>query len=110
MKKINKSFFVILLILFGTIIFSSFSKPKSCTIKGAIHSYGSEPLNYPGITTNKGKEYLIVASEQTKKELLARQGKLIQITGIIIDDKDELPPFSLKDGAIKVEAWEVVQK
>lgn len=108
MKK-NKYLFTLILIFIGTIVFSSFSKPKYCTIKGSIHSYGSDPLTYPGIITNKGKEYLIVASEQTKQELLKRQGKMIKITGIIIDDKDELPFLSLKDGAIKVESWEVIK-
>lgn len=98
----------IILLLLTTVIFSSYSKPKLHTIKGTIHSYGAAPLNYPGITTTKGKEYLVVASDKTKKELLAHQAMLIEFTGYIIDDEDERPVMSLKDGAFKIESWQVI--
>ncbi len=100
----------IILLLLATALFSSYSKPKLHTIQGTIHSYGAAPLNYPGITTTKGKEYLVVASDKTKQELLARPAVLIEFTGYIIDDEDERPVMSLKDGAFKIETWEVVAK
>ena len=99
----------IILTLLTTVLFSSYSKPKLHTIKGTIHSYGAAPLNYPGITTTKGKEYLVVASDKTKKELLEHQAMLIEFTGYIIDDEDEKPLMSLKDGAFKIESWQVIE-
>ncbi|MBR3646244.1 MAG: hypothetical protein IKN54_07470 [Lachnospiraceae bacterium] len=107
MKK-NLTIITIIATLLATFLFSSFSKPKLHTVRGTIHSYGAAPLNYPGLKTTKGKEYLIIASDKTKQELLARQAVLIEFTGYIIDDKDELPPNSLKDGAFKIETWETV--
>ena len=107
MKK-NLTITTIIVTLLATFLFSSYSKPKVKTIRGTIHSYGSAPLNYPGITTTKGKEYLVLASEQTKKELLEHQAMLIEFTGFIIDDEDEKPIQSLKDGAFKIESWQVV--
>ena len=108
MMKKNVSIITIIVTLLATVILSSYSEPKVKTIKGTIKSYGAEPMTYPGVTTTKGKEYLIVASTETKQELLARQGKLIEFTGFIINDEAELPPMSLKDGAFKIETWEVV--
>ena len=108
MMKKNLKIYTIIMTLIATLLFSSFSKPKVHTIRGTIKSYGAEPMTFPGITTTKGKEYLVVASEKTKQELLARQGVLIEFTGFIIDEKDELPPNSLKDGAFKIETWETV--
>ena len=107
MKKI--SIFTIIITLLATVILSSYSEPKVKTIRGTIKSYGAEPLTYPGVTTTKGKEYIIIASEETKQELLARQGKLIEFTGFIINDKDALPSESLKDGAFKIETWQVIE-
>ena len=107
MKK-NISIITIIITLLTTVILSSYSEPKVKTIRGTITCYGAEPMTYPGVTTTKGKEYLIIASTETKQELLARQGRLIEFTGFIIDDKENLPPLSLKDGAFKIETWEVV--
>ncbi len=108
MKK-NLTACTIIITLLATILFSSYSKPKVHTIRGTVKSYGAVPMTYPGITTTKGKEYLVVASDKTKQELLERQGVLIEFTGFVIDEKDELPPLSLKDGAFKIETWEVVK-
>ena len=107
MKK-NISIFTIIITLLATVILSSYSEPKVKTIRGTIKSYGAEPMTFPGVTTTKGKEYLIVASTETKQELLARQGVLIEFTGFIIDDEENLPPMSLKDGAFKIETWQVI--
>lgn len=107
MKK-NLAACTIIITLVATILFSSYSKPKVRTIRGTIISYGAVPMTFPGIKTTKGKEYLVVASYETKQELLERQGVLIEFTGFVIDEKDELPPLSLKDGAFKIETWETV--
>ena len=105
-KRITRFVICGLLILTASIVFTSFAK-SPVTIKGTIVCYGNEPLTYPGITTTKGKKYLVVSSDETKKELLKRQGKLIKFTGYI--DKDTSKPFALEDGSFKIETWEVVE-
>lgn len=105
-KRITRFVIFGLLILTASIVFTSFAK-SPVTIKGTIICYGNEPLTYPGITTTKGKKYLVVSSDETKKELLKRQGKLIKFTGYI--DKDNTKPFALEDGSFKIETWEVVE-
>lgn len=111
MKKNTKYLSTIIIVIISCmILLPSYSKSKLVTIKGTISSYGAEPFTYPGIKTTKGKEYLVVCSENTKQELLERQGRLIRFTGFIIDDKEELPPNALKDGVFKIETWEVVTK
>ena len=105
----NFSRFIIfsLLILSISVFFTSFAK-SPVTIKGTIVCYGNEPFTYPGITTTKGKKYLVVSSDETKQELLKRQGKLIKFTGYI--DKDTSKPFALEDGSFKIETWQTVEK
>lgn len=105
-KKVTRFVICGLLILTTSIIFTSFSK-SPVTIKGTVVCYGNEPFTYPGITTTKGKKYLVVSSDATKEELLKRQGKLIKFTGYI--DKDTTKPNSLEDGSFKIETWEVVK-
>ena len=109
MMKKNISTITIIVTLLATVILSSYSEPKAKTIRGTIKSYGAEPLTFPGITTTKGKEYLVIASDETKQELLARQGVLIEFTGFVIDDKEALPPARLKDGAFKIESWQTIE-
>ncbi len=106
-KRITRFVICGLLILTASIIFTSFAK-SPVTVKGYIVSYGNEPLTYPGITTTKGKKYLVVSSDETKQELLKRQGKLIKFTGYI--DKDTSKPFALEDGSFKIETWQTVEK
>ena len=106
-KKVTRFVICGLLILTASIIFTSFSK-SPVTIKGTVVCYGNEPFTYPGITTTKGKKYLVVSSDATKEELLKRQGKLIKFTGYI--DKDTTKPNSLEDGSFKIETWEVIVK
>ena len=106
-KRFSNFIIFSLIILSISIFFTSFAK-SPVTIKGTIVCYGNEPLTYPGITTTKGKKYLVVSSDETKKELLKRQGKLIKFTGYI--DKDTSKPFSLEDGSFKIETWQTVEK
>lgn len=106
-KRFSNFIIFSLIILSSSIIFTSFAK-SPVTIKGTIVCYGNEPLTYPGITTTKGKKYLVVSSDETKQELLKRQGKLIKFTGYI--DKDTSKPFALEDGSFKIETWQTVEK
>lgn len=106
-KRFSNFIIFILIILSISIIFTSFAK-SPITIKGTIVCYGNEPFTYPGITTTKGKKYLVVSSDETKQELLKRQGKLIKFTGYI--DKDTSKPFALEDGSFKIETWQTVEK
>ena len=106
-KRFSNFIIFSLIILSISIIFTSFAK-SPITIKGTIVCYGNEPLTYPGITTTKGKKYLVVSSDETKQELLKRQGKLIKFTGYI--DKDTSKPFALEDGSFKIETWQTVEK
>ena len=108
MKKNNvRVVFLISLILVSLFGFSSFTKSPT-TIKGTIVSYGNEPFTYPGIKTTKGKNYLVVSSDETKTELLKQQGKLIKFTGYIMKDKEKFPIGALEDGAFKIVTWEVI--
>lgn len=106
-KRFSNFIIFSLIILSISIIFTSFAK-SPITIKGTIVCYGNEPFTYPGITTTKGKKYLVVSSDETKQELLKRQGKLIKFTGYI--DKDTSKPFALEDGSFKIETWQTVEK
>ena len=105
-KRFSNFIIFSLIILSISVFFTSFAK-SPITIKGTIECYGNEPFTYPGITTTKGKKYLVVSSDETKQELLKRQGKLIKFTGYI--DKDTSKPFALEDGSFKIETWEVVE-
>jgi len=107
MKNTSKIILLLTLLLASSILFTSFSK-SPVTIKGTITCYGNEPFTYPGITTTKGKKYLVDASDETKKELLARQGRLIKFSGYI--DKDTSKLMSLENGTFKILTWEVVEK
>ena len=103
MKKI----LIILMSILSITVFCSFSK-SPVTVIGSIQSFGAEPLNYPGIVTEKNKVYMIIASDETKEELMKRQGKRIQFTGRIIKKDSETGLKYLDDGAFVIEYWEVI--
>ena len=112
MKRISKTFIVLLSVLFCSVIFCSYSKNNIKTVKGYIQSYGNVPFTYLGIKTTDDKEYGIVIADEVISELKASQGKLIEVTGLIINlekDKNILEPGMLKDGKIEVIEWRVLE-
>ena len=61
---------------------------NSVSVSGYIKSYGNMPFNFPVIECDDGKLYSIDASDDVKKVLLSKQGKLVSISGIIISEKE----------------------
>lgn len=61
---------------------------NSVSVSGYIKSYGNMPFNFPVIECDDGKLYSIDASDDVKKLLLSKQGKLVSISGIIISEKE----------------------
>ena len=61
---------------------------NSVSVSGYIKSYGNMPFNFPVIECDDGKLYSIDASDDVKKLLLSKQGKLVSISGIIISKKE----------------------
>ena len=84
-KTILYSLFIAILLFFGT---SMAQRPQSITVTGYIKSYGNMPFNFPVIECDDGKLYSIDASDDVKKLLLSKQGKLVSISGIIISEKE----------------------
>ena len=62
-------------------------RPQSITVTGYIKSYGNMPFNFPVIECDDGKLYSIDASDDVKKVLLTKQGRLVNLTGIPVDSK-----------------------
>lgn len=110
MKRINNKVIIIFLLLSG-MLFCSFSKNTTKTVKGFVHVYGNEPFTYLGIETEDNKRYAISASEEEISKLWKTQGNKIEITGIIISPEENIKaPDMLKDGKIEVSEWKVVNK
>ncbi len=109
MKKINNKVIIIFLLLSG-MLFCSFSKNTTKTVKGFVHVYGNEPFTYIGIETEDDKNYAISASEEEISKLWKTQGNLIEIEGYIIKPESEgRLPGMLKDGKIEVVEWKFVK-
>lgn len=109
MKK-DRQLFVILLIMFSSLLFCSFSKNKITKVKGTIQVYGNTPFTYIGIVTTDNKEYAISAEEKVNSELWKTQGKLIELQGYIIKSEDDSKISGmLKDGKIEVIEWKFVK-
>ena len=109
MKRINNKVIIIFLLLSG-MLFCSFSKNTTKTVKGFINVYGNEPFTYIGIETEDDKKYAISASEEEISELWKTQGNLIEIEGYIIKPESEgRQPGMLKDGKIEVVEWKFVK-
>lgn len=111
MKNKIKIYCLTVIFIFSSLIFCSYSKNKNITVKGYIHSHGSQPFTFLGIEEiNSKKEYAISASEDVLKELQASQGNEIEITGTIIKKNGNGPEFEmLKDGKIIVLEWKYVK-
>lgn len=107
--KRNYKFFFVLLVLFSSVLFCSFSRNNNKTIKGYIHVYGNDPFAFIGIETTDNKKYAISASEEEIAKLWKLQGNLIQITGIIIPSNNKKAPDMLEDGKIEVSEWKVIK-
>ena len=84
-KTILYSLFAIILLFCGT---SMAKHHNSVSVSGYIKSYGNMPFNFPVIECDDGKLYSIDASDDVKKVLLSKQGKLVSISGIIISEKE----------------------
>lgn len=109
MKRINNKVIIIFLLLSG-MLFCSFSKNTTKTVKGFINVYGNEPFTYIGIETEDDKKYAISASEEEISKLWKTQGSLIEIEGYIIKPESEgRQPGMLKDGKIEVLEWKFVK-
>lgn len=109
MKRINNKVIIIFLLLSG-MLFCSFSKNTTKTVKGFINVYGNEPFTYIGIETEDDKKYTISASEEEISKLWKTQGSLIEIEGYIIKPESEgRQPGMLKDGKIEVLEWKFVK-
>ena len=85
LKRTLYSLFAIILLFFGT---SMAKHHNSVSVSGYIKSYGNMPFNFPVIECDDGKLYSIDASDDVKKLLLSKQGKLVSISGIIISKKE----------------------
>ncbi len=109
MRK-DKKIFLILIIMFSSLIFCSYSKNKITKVKGTIQVYGNNPFTYIGIVTTDNKEYAISAEEKVNSELWKTQGRMIEITGYIIKpESDSKSHGLLKDGKIEVTEWKYVK-
>ena len=84
LKRTLYSLFAIILLFFGT---SMAQRPQSITVTGYIKSYGNMPFNFPIIECVDGKLYEIDTSDDLKKVLLTKQGRLVSLTGIPVDSK-----------------------
>ena len=60
---------------------------NSVSVSGYIKSYGNMPFNFPVIECDDVKLYSIDASDDVKKVLLTKQGRLVNLTGIPVDSK-----------------------
>lgn len=85
LKRTLYSLFAIILLFCGT---SMAKHHNSVSVSGYIKSYGNMPFNFPVIECDDGKLYSIDASDDVKKLLLSKQGKLVSISGIIISEKE----------------------
>ncbi len=85
LKRTLYSLFAIILLFCGT---SMAKHHNSVSVSGYIKSYGNMPFNFPVIECDDGKLYSIDASDDVKKLLLSKQGKLVSISGIIISKKE----------------------
>ncbi len=85
LKRTLYSLFAIILLFCGT---SMAKHHNSVSVSGYIKSYGNMPFNFPVIECDDGKLYSIDASDDVKKVLLSKQGKLVSISGIIISEKE----------------------
>lgn len=109
MKRINNKVIIIFLLLSG-MLFCSFSKNTTKTVKGFINVYGNEPFTYIGIETEDDKKYAISASEEEISKLWKTQGSLIEIEGYIVKpETGVMQPGMLKDGKIEVLEWKFVK-
>lgn len=81
---------------------------QKISVTGLVHSYGNEPFTWLGIETEDGKAYGLRIDKETDEKLRQLFGVLVSIEGTL-----ELPVRygyeQLKDGAIHVEKFEVVQ-
>ena len=110
MKKNIKIIILLAAILLSNILLCSYSRNSIKTVKGYITVYGNEPFTYIGIKTQNNKELKIVAADEEEKELRNSQGKLIEITGIVIKpEKGKIEFESCKDGKIEVLEWTIVK-
>ena len=108
---------LVIIILFFFISFNmfSFSKPhKEITgdVKtGFVKIYGNEPFTFVGFKTQDGEEYRLLADDDVLSLFRQKQGFLIRITGKIEEQNDENTFHfqNLKDGAFKVESWDVIE-
>ena len=84
LKRTLYSLFAIILLFCGT---SMAKHHNSVSVSGYIKSYGNMPFNFPVIECDDGKLYEIDTSDDLKKVLLTKQGRLVSLTGIPVDSK-----------------------
>lgn len=86
----------------------SFSSPVQ-NLRGVVRFYGSVPFSYPGFETEDGKRYTLEVpstNDFTLDDLSAHTGELIELTGK--KKGKRLAPYSLPDGHIIVESYEIL--
>ncbi len=108
--KLKSKLIYLGLLIFITLLLCSYSKNNIRTVKGYILIYGNEPETFIGIKTTEKEEYKIIAPDEVEAELRKAQGKLIEITGIVVPPEEGKLEFqSLKNGRIEVSEWSIVK-
>src|SRR5574344_1132352 len=83
---------------------------EETSVTGHIVIYGSDPHAFPGIQCDDGRQYSITGRKKITDELEKSQGYLIEVTGIVTENRQKTPFFNtLKDGSIEVLSWKAVQ-
>lgn len=106
MKKI----FLIVLTILTASLFASFSKPvKTETIRGYVKIFSNEPFSFPGIETEDGKKYTIIADEKVREEMYMIQGYLVDFTGRISTENklNKQQDQKLSNGYFELDSWKV---
>lgn len=105
----NKKLFVILNVIFISLLLCSFSKNRTKSIQGYIHVYGNDPFTFIGLKTEDNKEYAIAADDEIISELWKTQGHKVELKGFIVLAKEDFKePGMLKDGKIELAEWRVL--
>ena len=107
----------LLVIISMAAICFAYSKPNTNTATevkktGVITLYGNEPFSFPGLDCANGEQYSIKAEKEVIEDLRKTQGKKIEITGYIENEKSDqntLVLDKLKDGFLIVKEWKYVK-